>query len=336
MKRVYRGLLLAIVGIAVLACNRNNTSSGAVAPGETEATVNRFDTNEGAALWWSDHLSPERFAHFKRSVDTSVQKHNIDIHWSHGRISKGTWTGSLDNLLRSCSLEDDAAVCEAIIQEHFQFIDQAIQSQQSTQQLLSRYDSVRARLKIRMHDKKMMLSDEVSVWMEHIPNLASVLVAEFDHGFVHVQKRHLEMWGKTADQVFAQATQNLKSDPQMEPNGFETRGFPIVYLNGELRTSGSQLLFLERYLEHDWEQGYLVSIPASDTLIVSKIGGKKIDSQIDLVYGSTRDAYRDYPNTVSEDIYFWQGGHFELVRITESGNELRIFPGPRLKRILEL
>lgn len=197
--------------------------------------------------------------------------------------------------------------------------------------MLKAYDTCAPRLKIRLMGKEQMaLSPDPNFTQEKIPGVCSMLMVDTPTFLFGVPHAIAQEWGHPLEALFETALENLRADTALKADPAPHPGLSIVRWYGTKPTAASHALILDRYLARDWRLGHLVCIPDRETLFVHTVTDSTVWENALALQHFTAHAYSTNPGPISQQVYYWHDGEFELFPVHAGA----VMPGPKFNAVV--
>lgn len=308
--------------------------------------------------WAAPLGSAERLEAFESEILGFFAAKGLEVTMADGVVTPtGAAAGSmrqqqwgLGNLLQTCARASPSAWGE-IVRSHFTTLLNAQRAAQETEIESIDYRAIRSRLAVRLWEAEALGSATGAgggaaigrmVTREDIPGLLTVLSMDMPQMVRTVPAPEADLWGKSRDELFAQAIANLKgqTDPKIEAHEIGDGGI-VVSVIGESHFIASLALTIERFPELVGRHGSFVGLPTRHVMLVSPFGGLDALKSLQHLMGITRKWHGDGPGSLSGRVWWYRPGAagrspdwFEVPFEVE-GQTLNVSPPPELVELME-
>ncbi len=164
--------------------------------------------------------------------------------------------------------------------------------------LLGDFQHVKHMLSVRMYPGSSADCDEANALVQRfdLPGIVSHLVFELPHSVRTVRQQEAEVWGKTRDELFQFALDNLKDDgkPACEIVDLHD-GVACYAFNGDSFFTASHALLLDYLPECEGTYGSIVAIPTRHSLVCYPIEDLNVVKAINVMRPVVKSMYEQGP-----------------------------------------
>lgn len=165
------------------------------------------------------------------------------------------------------------------------------------------------------------------VWWEVAPRLNAVLEYGLPHRYRPVPTGHARGWGRSQEELFQVALQNLRNGPKFPRSAFGVpdTGATDTYNAELLHYTASHLLILEDYLDPVPPEGVVVAVPKGSDLQVFRLTAGVDEAFLRIMARGVPEEYLESAGQVSPDLYWWRNGVItSLIDYSPKRPELRL------------
>lgn len=265
---------------------------------------------------------------YKFLVDESVKV--ISKHYSVSAVNDGGIelqegedyaTFNLHNLiLRLADIEKQR--WKEIVQAHFDGMYESMEQQKQMDP--TKFETLVDHLSIRVYPKSFVEergATESLVLQEKIEGTYSVLMLDLPSAFSAVQKQVFELWGKSTDEVFEKAQQNINQQEFTQASeNFEVNGkaFEAHFIENEDYGASIALDLAYNAPELVGEWGSAIAIPNNGIINICKISK---ENPLDFVLFIQKfkpvveQFHQQHPRPVSTDFFWYYKGKFTKINV---------------------
>lgn len=175
------------------------------------------------------------------------------------------------------------------------------------------FAQVRHLLSVRMYPGSMRDPDQGYNLVQRIdlPGVVSHLVFEMPHSVRTVRQQEAQAWGRTRDELFQVALDNLHDDgaPSCEMIDLHD-GVACYTFSDESFFTASHALLLDYLPDCEGTYGSIVAIPTRHTLVCYPIEDLNVVKAINVMQPVIASMYDDGPGSISQLLYWHNGGRF--------------------------
>lgn len=302
--------------------------------------------------------SAERLAAFESEVLGFFAARGLEVTMSDGVVTPTGGTAAamrqqqwgLANLLQTCARATEDNWGE-IVRSHFTTLLNAQRAAQESEIESIDYRAIRGRLAVRLWEEGALGSATGAgggaaigrmVTRVDLPGLLTVLSMDMPQMVRTVPASEADLWGKSRDDIFAQAIANLKgqADQKIEAHEIGDGGI-VVSVVGESHFIASLALTIERFPELVGKHGSFVGLPTRHVMLVSPFGGLDALKSFQHLIVVTQKWYSDGPGSLSERVWWYRPGGADRpaqwfeVPFELEGQTLNVSPPPELVELME-
>jgi hypothetical protein len=290
---------------------------------------------------WVSFFSHREYADFNQMVAAELRARGVDVEPVPGlptmALPGGNEQVNLQNLAQTCN-EHPIDRWPSVIAR---FFDRVFEARMDPARLLAQladFDAVRGRIKVRLHAEGYIAPprDRDLVVQKIADGLLALLVCDFDFANVSVPLAQVKRWGKSADELFALATENVRREPRLQVEQGAPHGeLSLDLLAGETHYSSSHLLFFEEYFRGNPRYGALVSVPQRHVILRHAIRDESVLGVVPFMHQAAVDAFQLGPGSISTRIYWWRPkNRLKLLPTTIVGGVVLVAPSQEFQEVV--
>ncbi len=216
---------------------------------------------------------------------------------------------NLGNLAASCASKPSAE-WPAAIRRHFREIDEAVRDSEELNAGKKSFEDVRSQLLLRIYDEASTpFTDQL--YMRHdLEGTDTFVVVDMPTSVTHLNRASSRHWGKTDEELFRVAEENLRARPLPQPAVMRgAADEPVYVFQGDFFTSSHVLLreVLDAYVG---PFGAYVAIPFRELLVVCPLERPVPDTFIQLGM-FVAEQHSKSPGAISPFMFWYYQGQFE-------------------------
>jgi hypothetical protein len=316
---LWTGLLLAglmAVGVLLLSLRRRGV----------EAQVTREDGGGGewsggdAAAWPPEaevlHRLYRLVQRYFRSVGQEV------------KFEEGVVQVEIDGTKTQLGLQNLAQVLagaaeqehEELVRRHFEGVVNATRMFREFQTRVGEFEFVRKLLTVRLMPENPKLEAGL-VARRDLPGVMSVLCFDLPDSVVSVTNDLPRKWGRSADELFAVALDNVEGNYPVHRSEDSLAGGVRVHTRvGDHYFAATWALLLDREPEQVGTEGSLLIVPTRHLLMVHPVRDASATAAMEKLAGIAVGLHREGPGSVSAKLYYFREGAFAEVPFTVGKN----------------
>ena len=271
---------------------------------------------------------------YKKLVDISVpivsKRYTIEsVKAGTIKLKHGQEMGALNlhNLILKCAAVKDKTKWGEVIQGHFENLFSSLDADKKIDP--TNYETIKKYLSIRIYPATTVIERggvEKVVAKTDLDGTYTLLMLDLPGAFKAVQKDIFILWKKNIDEVFNVAQDNVnKQKIEKVTQQFDIDGakIEISFLGNEDYAASYALDLIHNSPELVGEWGSVVAIPNKGLVNVCKISR---DKPVDFVKFIQRTkpliakSYREHPQPISTDYFWYYKGKFTKIAILEKEN----------------
>jgi hypothetical protein len=287
---------------------------------------------------WASFFSGAEYRAFLAAVDADLRRRGRTFRIDDGVVlldEPGADEPSqlgLSNLAQHCrgTHQDD---WPRVIADHFTNVFQTVG--RDLDALAADYDQVAPILRVRLMPDESMGGVELpeSVLRAGEPGYVEVLVYDFPDSTASVHRDHLAAWPVDRDGAWAQALDNLTSEPDPIRDEVASPDARFTMWYGDSFYVATRLLRLASMLPPGTVDA-IAAVPNRHTLLVHVIEDATVVESIKAMQRATVDLFRDGPGSISDRLYWWHAGTLAGWRQVGEGRRAEIQPPDGLVEVL--
>lgn len=255
---------------------------------------------------------------------------------------QGMLAFNLDNLILKCADETDHSRWPTIVQDHFKALLNSIQANNNL--LAAEYEKIKSNLGIRIYPDATIEKRGGKanfIYRTDLEGTTSILMLDLPGGFKPILKKDFDLWGKTTDDVFAQALLNVDKQPmQKAVKTFDVEKFNIEFdfIENEDYAATYALDLSKNSPEMVGTWGSVVVIPNKGLVSVCKISkDRPLDfvKYIQKIKPLTDQSFEQHQNPVSKDFFWYYNGKFTYIPVnTDNKGNINIIAPVQLSTLI--
>jgi hypothetical protein len=170
-------------------------------------------------------------------------------------------------------------------------------------------------------------------------DLVQLLVYNLPNMVVPVPRKHFEAWNRPIGDLFRMGVENIRKDGRLESRIQDVPGAVRIGILADPRGRNpfttSHIFFFEDYFGTDHPHGVLFGIPQRRCILFHPIVDQGVVASVDALLGSLLRAFREGPESLSPNLYWWNDGKITLLPSSLEGKELRFNPPESFIRLVE-
>lgn len=130
------------------------------------------------------------------------------------------------------------------------------------------------------------------------------------HRTAPVPMDHIQAWGQPEDELFQLALDNLRDDGLIEHREVpHPEGFVLEYVKEDFNHfGGSQVLFLEKYLDPLPSAGVVLGVPTDSEVMFVRMDGPRLELALNYLVWIVPEICMESYSGASPHIYWWRDG----------------------------
>jgi hypothetical protein len=276
--------------------------------------------------WASFFDSAQRYERFEQAVRRHFRGRGQSILIQEGRVvgpAFGELQLGLTNLGQVCARSDEHE-WPALIARHF---DAVLQSQHEGSSAPVEFEAVRDQLATRLY-LEADIADilDVTIVRQDVPGLCSTLCLDLPTSVQTVRRDRVSAWGRSDDELFELARDNLKSLIDAEPELVQIDQATSLWLaGGDSVYNSSILLRLEDYPQFRGRHGMFISAPTRHLVLALPFDAPEAMNSVGHLMGLTAHMEREGPGSLSTQVWWQRDGRWiELPwEMTDDGISVR-------------
>lgn len=247
--------------------------------------------------------------------------------WAPGQEGQQSKYG-LMNLAQMCR-QSDRAEWREIVRTYFQGLMAARAEIEELKEKVPHFSEIRDLLVVRLWPAEYL--DEVGhehlIYRRDLEGTISVLAFDLPHSFRQVKPEEATVWGKSTEELFQIALQNVRKRSVPRKNLIEIeQGAHIFLLSDNSMLVTTHALLLKEHPECIGKGGALVGIPNRYALICHPIRDLTVMKAIHVLIPLIRNLYLKGPGSISPYLYWYHGGRFTNLPYRLSDEQLIFSP----------
>lgn len=262
----------------------------------------------GRAAGWAPFFSETELRMFLTLVEAEVQSHGIgyrmgdglvEVEWEDGPQSLG-----LSNLAQVCK-NLAATDWPAAVTKHFDLVFGSASEEANLRAMVHDFEQVKPFLRLRLYDA--WVEEQV---LRHVGDgLVAALVFDLPSAMRSVSRSEMKVWGRTDDELYAIALDNLKLEEPPETQVIRgAEDVPIqVVEGGSYYTATRALLLEEDVIPEGHPYGAVVAIPNRHVFFYHLIEDSRVILAVNALVSLAHEANQRGPGSVSDQVFWTRG-----------------------------
>lgn len=285
---------------------------------------------------WASFFTPAEYEHFLDLVVAHFAARKLEARHDDGVLRVTGPAGSSDyglaNLSQLCHLEE-LGEWPAVIAEHFDRMELSSRETEDLAAAVADFDKVAHLLKVRLYAEGTPLDKAVARAL--VPGLVVGLAFDLPSAVVTVGRKDAERWGRSEEELFRLAQQNVEAEGLLTPQALEVEpGCTLHALVSDSFFTSTHALLLDRYLTPSGE-GALVAVPNRHLVVYHAIQSDAAFAAVDAMLGIARRRHQEGPGSLSPSLYWYRRGGLELLPSRMEGEGLVFEPPAEFVAMLE-
>jgi hypothetical protein len=234
---------------------------------------------------------------------------------------------SLDELAYRCR-QSEVAQWDGIITSFFTKVTASIAREGELQARIRDFDQVKDLIHVCLFDQResqtICLDDVVR---EVLPATVAVLVFHVDGCLYSVKRGHLQLWGRSEDELFRLAFRNVREHfPPTIQDVPAPRNVAIKVIGTNNHVNATYSLLIEHYPELLGTHGSLLGIPIQSALLAYPINDPRVEDAILPMLADILGFHREGPGSLSDKLFWYRDGEYRELPYTVYGEEIDFRP----------
>ena len=288
---------------------------------------------------WAGFFTLEQYALFLSTVIERLRGWGISAEIDDGMVllpDDGQQMG-LQNLAQICNRHDEDEWPD-IIGEHFGRVLEVLKQGGNAIWREAPFASIRGQLALRLQPESLLESEagEHLVYRYHLPGTVTMLVLDLPTTIASVTWEMVGNWGRSADDLFEIALENVRKMPEPTIDSIETgSGVDVITFVGDDFFVASNVLLLDKYPECIGAGGTLVIVPHRHTMMCYPIYDTEVVSAISTLLPTAYGMFNEGPGSISPNLYWYDGEAFIDLPYTVVDMQLNFEPPAPFVSLLE-
>lgn len=199
-----------------------------------------------------------------------------------------------------------AAERAEVVRRHFEKLRGVATPDGALERLGGDFDEARPLLKIRLFPTDMALPD-TCVTFRPAEGVVAALALDLPDMVASVSSEQTGKWGKTTEELFALALDNVRAEPDIRHLQQDVGGAQVHLLEGESFFTATHALLLREHLpDPPPETGALVAMPNRHVVLYHPITDATVVQALNAMIPAAHGMFRDGPGSVSPHVYWWR------------------------------
>ena len=239
-------------------------------------------------------------------------------------------TVNLHNLIVKCA-QSDKRDWPAIIEAHLSAMTETMRQQEELDP--TDFASIKANLSLRVYPENFVDQNggvDNFLVKKDLDETWTMVMLDLPSAFTPLPKDIFQLWGKTTDEVFAAAQQNVNKQTfrtATESIGEGEEQITVHFIENEDYGASLALDLLANTPEFVGEWGSVVAIPNKGIVDICKISpDRPVDFVrfIQLIQPIVRQSYEQHPQPVSTDFFWYYQGEFTRIAVVEKDGATQV------------
>ena len=284
---------------------------------------------------------------YKFLVDRSVKL--ISEHYEILSVSEGVVTITVEqdsailnlhNLILKCAAEKRKN-WEELIDSHFTSMFDAFAKQRQLN--TSNFETIVDNLSLRIYEEPFVSkyggTDNLIV-KQHLEGTQTLLMLDLPTAFTPVQKEMFERWGKTYDELFEIAQQNVNKQlfsAVTEKIPLSESNIEVHFIENEDYAASIALDLGNNSPDFVGEWGSVVTIPNKGIVAICKVSKNKPLDFMNFIYKLkpiVERLFNEHPQPISTDFYWYYKGSFTKINISENDGKINVIAPAGLAELM--
>lgn len=302
-------------------------------PGAVALSLSAFWRREPkeASGSWTGPFKPGEYRTFVALVRDYFGSKGREIEVRDGYVveagqEKDTRYG-LENLAQICSAHR-AAEWPEIIARHFDMLLRA-EAEHRAGERERTFEEARSLLALRLWPAEYLaqVSSEHVVYREDLPGTVTVLVFDLPETVQQVQPKEAERWGRSTEELFALALDNLRRKPRPQiQRAALPDGAKMTVFSGNSFFVASEALRLDQFPGCTGRAGALVGVPTRHVLIAYPVEDMGVLRAMPLLVPIIVSMFAKGPGSISPRLYWYYDKRFTELPYAVEGKQVRLSP----------
>lgn len=235
----------------------------------------------------------------------------------------------LDNLVRKCK-SNATKDWQTIIDDHFK---RCLINPNKAKYIFKDFDYAHEFIKFAVRPKSMFQNIEDFVYRVDIPETGTFLILDYDDAFHYVRREDIKEWGKSEEELFEIASQNINSE-QLDIKGllFKENFEVISFFSTDY--SASYVVDLENNAEFAiGKYGAVVAIPTKGTAFAHPLKSNTAMSFIASFDELLNQFFNNDEVPISDHYYWYYEGIYEIFPVKIKNGHKHIVLPPNLEQL---
>jgi hypothetical protein len=266
---------------------------------------------------WADYMTPDAYRAFLSSVGAALAGRGIAHRWGDGFVEVETELGprtwGLANLAQLCHAAP-AAEWDAITDDH---VDKLLRTDRAGSDLAA--EQALPLLRLRLWRRTDLPPGVPLLGRGVADDLVAAIVVDLPESLASVRPEDARRWGLSESELLDRAERQTREQTDAELERLtEDGGIEVVFILSPQSFGASLALFPDE-LTDVGDAGAVVGFPNRHVAVVHPLRGAVDADVVQRIATWTRQAYREGPGSISEDLYHWRDGL--LTRLPDPAHE---------------
>jgi hypothetical protein len=269
---------------------------------------------EGAAPGWASFFaSAAHYERFERVVRQFFLDRGERVLIEEEQVrgsSLGEVSLGLMNVGQVCAQHEEGE-WPRLVADHLSAVLRSFEEGAAAEEPLE-FEACRGQLVVRLYEAEDIARIlDVAVVREDVPGLMSILCLDLPTSVQTLRRDQVEPWGKSDDELFAQAAANTAALIDVELQQVEVEeGVALWLASGDSVFNSAVLLMLERYLQFAGRHGMFVSAPTRHAVLVLPFDSLDAMHAIGHLMHLTGRFEEDGPGSLSTRVWWHKDGRW--------------------------
>lgn len=289
-----------------------------------------------APAWAAAFFSGRDYARFLELVEADLRRRGHTFEIDDGVVILTSEDGSnrlgLQNLAQQCGASGGAFVWAGIIKSHF---DKVVSSKSEMDALTDRMaslDAIRGSVKLRLYPRSMFQdvpAEQLVTW-PIADDLLAVLVLDLPDTVVTIDATSRGKWDVGDDALLALAYENVAAQDPVPGESLAIGEAEAIFFEGGSFFVASHLGRVAQLAGRTPKGGFLCAIPTRHVLIAVPLDHIAGLGAVERLLPQVSERCQRGPGSISDQLYWVDGGQVQRLVITQQGNKIQIQPPPAL------
>lgn len=265
---------------------------------------------------WAPYFTAADHERFVATVEGELRRRALSYQMGDGVVAVQLSDGEpdqwgLQNLSQVCH-QNKKRDWRRVVAGHIDAMLAAREQQAMVKELAKDFTRARGLLRLRLYpdDFAPELAAE-TIFFEPAEGVRAVLCFDLPTSVASVSRTDAKVWGKSDEDLFAIALQNVRAHERVEIDSQEVKdGVSVQMLFGDSHFTSCHALFLREYLGEGAVHGAVVAIPHRHVLLFHPIRDVGVVLAINALITMAFGMHAEGPGSITPDLFWWREGKF--------------------------